>query len=237
MTRTRNDPRISICTLAEYAIASPARRRSILRDQRYPSAFIAAPFRDAYAAATDVLLHDCDLRLIDEYLSEWRSRKPRTRFTDKASRLCVEAMTAFRALVATGTFDGMRFLPGRREAYVPFAGVEVSVRPDALIAGAKPGAVKLYIGKSVPLAEDAKHKFGSASYAGTLLHCWLESLFIDAAADDCLIVDVFARRVYRAPGRYVTRRRDLEAACQEIAAVWSAIPEPPGWAEAVAAGA
>jgi len=73
MSRNRPNPRISITKLAEYMVATPSRRRSILRDQRYPPAFKAAKFRAAYAAIADVLVRGGDPHLIDAQIAAWRA--------------------------------------------------------------------------------------------------------------------------------------------------------------------
>lgn len=229
MSRNRNTPRNSITKQAEYTVCtSAARRRAILRDQKWPKPFIAANYREAYAAFADVLIQGGGVRQLDAVVAEWRARcrAPRHDFEADCLALCIDAAAAFRPLLADGTFDDLDFQPGMTEAYLDIAGVKLSVRPDALIVGRRIGAVKLYLAKSSPLTEDEERQRGSAPYAATLLHQWAQENFDNVAASRCLVVDVFAQRAYEAPTRYVQRRADILAACQEIALVWPSITDP-----------
>jgi hypothetical protein len=229
---------MSITKLAEYVIASPRRRRSILRDQRYPPAFKAATFREAYPAIADVLIRGGDLDLIDAQLGIWRKRKPTTEFTSRCLAHCIDALTAFKALLAKGAFKKCSFVGGMSEAYVELGGVSLSVRPEALVRGPEVGAVKIYLSKTMPFTRDAKGKPGSASYAAAALHLWAETELGGALAERCLVVDVFAGELYTAPIRNISRREDMEAACEEIVAGWATIKEPQvGPREAGAGGA
>jgi hypothetical protein len=228
MSRDRQTPRISITKLAEYMVASPSRRRSILRDQRYPSAFIAAKFREAYAAISDVLVRGGDPRMIDAQIATWRSQTPTSTFNAECLALCIDALTAFKALMAKGAFQGLSFTNGITEAYLELGGVQLSARPEALIEGPEIGAVKIYLSKTVPLTKEEKNRPGSGSFAAAALHLWAEQHFGSARPDRCLVVDVFAGEVYVASAHNVKKRANLTAACEEIAAVWGAIKRPPG---------
>jgi len=226
MTRVRSNPRISIAKVAEYMVASAGRRHTILRDQKFPPAFKASRFRDAYAALSEILVAGGGVRAIDAQIAEWRSRTPATRFEAECLANCIDALIAFKALIARGEFAGMSFLPGTREAYVEVAGVDLSVRPDVMVAGATAGTMKIYLGKTSPLTEDVPGRPGSSSYAATALNLWAETTFGSAPPAQSIVVDVFAGRVYRAPARQQRRRQDLLAACQEIAVMWRAIVSP-----------
>ncbi len=226
MSRHRSAPRISISKLAEYIVAPPGRRRTLLRDQKYPSTFIVSKFREAYPALVDVMLHGGDVRLLDRYVAEWRGRKPSSPFEAENLQLCIEALCAFRPRLLDGTFKKLSFESGRSEAYLPIGGVNVSVRPDLLIPGDETGALKFYLVKSTPLTPDLPHKPGSSSHASSMLHHWVENEFGDADPRRCKIVDVFAGVVYTAPARYTKRRDDAQAACEELALVWPAIKDP-----------
>lgn len=223
MTRTRSNPRISISKVAEYLVAPAGRRATILRDQKFPPAFKASRFRDAYVALADILVRRGGVHAIDAQIAAWRSHWPSKKFQAECLQNCIDALTAFRALMIRGEFDGMMFLPGMTAAYVELGGVDLSVRPEVVIGGATPGAMKLYLGKSAPLTADTRGRPGSSSYATTALNLWAEGAFRSAPPEGSIVVDVFAGRVHRAPTRQHNRRNDLRAACQEIAVMWDSI--------------
>jgi hypothetical protein len=224
----RDDPRISLSKLAEYAVASAARRRTLLQDQRYPSSFKAAPYSEAYAAFAEALIDGGNPADVDAYIDEWRSRKPASRFQSKASALCIAAATAFKKLLADGALAGLTFEDGLREAYIDVGGVQVSVRPDVIVTGPAGGAVKIYLCKGSALTRDEDGRFGSGSYAAALVHQWVGTWLGDASPKTCLVVDVFAGAVHRAPVHFVKRRKDLVASCKEISKLWSSIEGPAG---------
>jgi hypothetical protein len=219
MSRTRPNPRISITKLAEYMVANPARRRSIVRDQKYPPTFKAAKFRDAYRAITEVLLSGGGASEVDVHIAALEKSAPKNPFGAECRRLCIDALVAFKKFSLKGAFNGFAFAPGMTKAYVELGGVDVSARPDVLITGS--GALKIYLAKTTPLTKDMRSKPGSASYAPAALHLWAETAFGTASHEQCLVADVFAGEVYDAPARHSTRRHDLEAACEEIAARWA----------------
>ena len=231
MSRDRSDPRISICKHAEYMVAPPGRRRTILRDQKFPAAFKASSYREAYSALADVLVNGKDGYLVDSYIEDWRSRAPKSPFDAKSTALCIDALTGFQAILSSGALDKFSFAPGIQVAYLELEGVALSVRPDTLITGSDVGALKIYLSKTVPLTKDAAGRPGSASYAGAALHLWAETRFGGAPAARCVVLDVFAGAVHVAPARYVQRREDLRASCSEIAAVWPSITKPAGTPE------
>ena len=72
------------------------------------------------------------------------------------------------------------------EAYVEHGGVDLSVRPEVVIGGKTPGAMKLYLGKTSPLTDDARDRPGSSSYATTALNLWAEQAFRSAPPSSAL---------------------------------------------------
>jgi hypothetical protein len=228
MSRDRERPRISITKLAEYLDRpTPMRRNSILVDQRFPRAFKAAKFRDAFPVIVDVLVRGGDLDLLDRQIAAWRKQTPTSEFKAECLALCIDALAAFKKLVEHGALRAFSFAPGLSDASLELGGVELSVRPEALIAGPEVGAVKIYLAKTNPLTKDGTGRLGSASFAAAALHLWAEKTFGNVAPERCLVVDVFAGEVYEAPRRHTTRRKHMLIACEEIAAVWPSLKRPP----------
>lgn len=223
----RDEPRFSLSKLAEYAVASAARRRTLLQDQRYPPPFKAATYSEAYEAIADALVSG-DTALLDERIEEWSRRIPTSPFQATSYRLWCESAVAFKKLFAGGALAGLAFEGGSREEYVDIGGVKVSVRPDAIVTAPAGGALKIYLSKGGPLTADDGARTGSASYAAALLHQWVGTWLGDASPKGCLVVDVFAGTVHRAPTHFVRRRKDLAASCDEIAKLWPSIEKPSG---------
>ena len=66
-----------------------------------------------------------------------------------------------------------------------------------------------------------------AQYSATILHRYVESeLALEGEVAQrtlCRVVDVFAGKVYEAPGTFKTRRENVEAACWHIKNSWNSI--------------
>lgn len=81
------------------------------------------------------------------------------------------------------------------------------------------GEIKLCFSKTHPLDREA------GEYVGTALYEDAQMTMSDQGKIDpsyCMIIDVFAGKVHMAPRAYITRKRDMEAACAEIALHWPA---------------
>ncbi len=224
MPRHRTDPRTSLSKLGEYLVASAGRRRNIIQDQKNPRAFIVASYRQAYEPLAACLVAGGDPRFLDRHLHMWRTRAPRNDFDARCRPLCIEAAEAFQALLATGRLSHLTFATGIEQASLMIGGVKVSISPDVLVAGPEAGAAKIYLSKTGPLTKDVGKRPGSSSYAATTLHQWVEQELGGGDPARCLVIDVFAGEVYAAPKSHVQRRRDIESACREFAAVWPTIP-------------
>ncbi|MGC4084425.1 MAG: hypothetical protein QM736_20500 [Vicinamibacterales bacterium] len=133
----------------------------------------------------------------------------------------LEAITAACTFLQQEESAPLRALSTVRRKTVPLivSGVSISVRPELLVHlnDAVVGAVKLYFSKTSPLSDER------ARYGGTILQMAVEMQKSGHTSDyrNCFIVDVFAKRLHPAPRTSRRRRQDVDAACTEIAALWS----------------
>lgn len=228
----RDVPRISMLKLAEYAVAPAGRRRTLLRDQRYPPTYKVASYSEAYSAIAEALVCGRDVKVLDAYIEDWSRRKASSAFQAASFKLWCAAAVAFKNLLAGGALEQYEFEDGVRDAHIDVGGVKVSIRPDALITSPATGALKLCFSKVSPLTADQGNRFGSASYAAAVLHQWVGTRVQEAPPKACLVVDVFAGTVHRAPMHFVRRRSDLTASCEEISKLWISIKKSSGSAGA-----
>lgn len=224
--RVRQAPRISVTKLGEYMTASVVRRRTIVRDQKRPRTVVVARYRTARRAIVEHLAAGGvdNNRLIDTIEDlEARSESETSTWHAQDQVLSVEALDAFLEVNLPLDSWAVRRCP-QRPPKLTVGAVQVSVRPDLLVRGTdrygEPwfGAVKVHISKGHPLDETA------AQYTATLLHQWVEQHLAteDEPANHkaCLVLDVFAQRVWTAPRAHRRRRADLAVACEEIALRW-----------------
>jgi hypothetical protein len=202
----RPTPRISVCKLGEYVLARPRRRRAILAAQKFPQDFIVSRYRDAQAALTEYLVTR-NLQALQAARRRLGTGAPASSWDATRRTLCIAAIDHFVQLIGALPLNGSNYratpttmLPLR------LCGVDVSVRPELLLQGdTSHGGIKLYFGKSTPLAE-------AAPYIATTLHQYVQTLHPGAQARDCTLLDVFAHQHVAAPSATHRLRRELLAA-------------------------
>jgi hypothetical protein len=215
----RTSPRVTMNALAEYLTAPASRRRTIVAEQKSPKTFRVVYYAEAEDAITGTIAGG-------EGLDPGRSKVlalPTSKQWDVSRRDAqLEAIEAAREFLQQGEAASLRGLSFVRRRTHPLLvrTVAVSVRPELLVEsspGIVVGALKLYFSKTSPLVDDR------ARYAGAILQMAVETLRASQAVDyrQCFVLDVFARRLHQAPRTYRRRRQDIDAACAEIAALWS----------------
>ena len=210
--------------LGEYMVAKAGRRRTIVSDQKHPKDFIVARYTAVYDAIARCLSAGGDPLIIREAMEDIYQATPKNMWQQQDLALSAEALDLFLNLI--DEIDLRKFSVSRSAEGAPpmnIAGVAVSVRPELYlrVAGSNglAGAVKLYVSKRGPLADDA------ALYVGTVLHQYMNEVLtpvVKIEAKNCMVIDILAQRVYTAPTSFKQRRKDILAACEEIVRAWPA---------------
>lgn len=157
-------------------------------------------------------------------MEEIYQETPKSMWQQQDLALSAEALDLFLNLV--DEIDLRKFSVSRSSDAAPvidIAGVTVSVRPELYLrskgSNTLAGAVKLYVSKRGPLDDDA------ALYVGTVLHQYMSDVITQGAKADaksCMVIDIFAQRIYTAPASFKQRSKDILAACEEIVRAWPA---------------
>lgn len=223
--KVREAPRVSLNALSEYLVAPAATRRRIVQEQKRPKAFQVAYYTEIEETISHYLAsknREVSSLGLDFRTVQKSSKSPDWELSRREA--ATEALEAFRKLTPDLPIDDLEVRRGPSKARtLEIAGVTVSVRPEAiLVAGsgseeAQIGAMKLYFSKNKPIGEER------ARYAGTVLHQFLEEYYSHLGVPDyrsCLVVDIFAGKLFAAPRTYKRRRQDIEAACLEIGLMW-----------------
>lgn len=222
--RIRVCPRISLNKLGEYTTATPVRRRGIVVDQKRPRDVVVARYRPAREATILAFEGGFDAGPIRDAIGALRNAPGDTDWQKQDIKLSAEALQSLLGFTRDVATDGLSVQRAARDL-VPLVveGVAVSVRPSLILRGRYRGmtvcgAVKFYFGKTHVLSEDAGFN------AATILHQYVEEHLVRGnervSPRHCMVVDVFAQAVHRAPRNYKRRRADVAAACQEIALRW-----------------
>lgn len=221
------EPKISINKLGEYMTATASRRKQILRDQKSPSTFKVARYKDARETIVEFL----EKGMTDEEKAlsiafELRNDQSGTDFAIQDRQLSAEAIEDFLPLSEEIELNDLSVHGGNAFSMevMDFGGTKVSMRPDALLkdkeTGNVVGCVKLNFSKSSPLQSK------SAEYVATALRAHLETNLSNPQSVDpgkCYVVDVPTGTVCTAPKSNKKRLNDLTAAGEEIFARWSSV--------------
>lgn len=228
MGESRQSPRISANKLAEYLTASAGRRKTILTDQKHPSDFKTARYKEATQAISRFIAGGClDTSVLSDTEEYLRGRNPQSAFQAQDRDLSLDALQSVRDVYSQWGLIGSNLSLGAANASPLFiAGVKISVRPEIISRsvnrkGEKTvGAMKLHLPKSSSPSKK------NAEYVCTLLHWFCEEHLVDEGIVDyqlCKLIDVPAGVLFEAPKAYKKRRADIEAACEEIAARWASL--------------
>jgi hypothetical protein len=222
----RTLPRISVNKLGEYMTASPRRRRLIVQDQRRPKGFLVPRYNEALSAIVSFLTSpERDVAIVLKQIERLAGASPTSAWEAQRNSLCAEALQAFLEIVEQFPAEWKLQRGQQRPPLLVYGDVSVSVRPELIVEAvnrrgdATKGAIKLYFSKMAPLSNDA------GSFIATAVADFAEQfLVLEGSADPklCQVVDVFAKTIHVAPRARVGRRREIVAACGEIARAWAA---------------
>lgn len=226
MSNVHMAPRISVNKLGEYLTAGPTRRRSIIYNQKYPRNYIVRRYHKARTGIANYLKSGAEnLEVIEGVVSHLSTLTPQTDFEAQDTNLSLQALDAFKGMADQFNLSGLHLCreTGPRRM-LNIAGVAVSIRPDILVRGYTPrgksfvGAIKVHISKGYALNPTA------GEYVSTLLRRYLEespwSEYTMVQPQFCMVIDVFAGEVYRAPKHFIRRLGHISAACEEIQMRW-----------------
>lgn len=236
--RLNETPRISANQLAEYTLASPTRRQTIIRNAKFAPTFLVIRYSEAREIVCDFLsdgtrpvsrLHQGEADLKKQAsISE-------TDFKINDALMSAEAVHSFASFagdpkqIPTG-FSKLTFVrPSENLPKIEISEVSVSVQIDLIsrnIAKEKCGGVVLQTSKTVA---SKSWREEHASAVAVLVWMSLEKNlkgYGDVDRSLCYSLDLFAKKARQAPASYKRRVKDIEAACQEIAMLWDVVQPP-----------
>lgn len=216
--------KISVNKLGEYLTATPSRRRAIVKEQQKDSTFIFGRYNDARNAISDYLtgvIQEAELQLRIDELANTSSESPFIAGDKKAS---ADALEKFKDLVDDLDLRNTVIEKGTNfeEQSIDIAGVSIKARSDLILKDSKTekicGFIKLHFSQTAPL------NAVGAAYVGAIVKKTLEEKYGESAAIDPkkgFVIDIPSESIHETPKATKKLLKDVEAACEEIAARWS----------------
>jgi hypothetical protein len=225
------EPKISAKMLCEYNESSALGRKSILKACKIKAPAIisiSSRYNQAEDLISECLEHSLEyLDILKDYSKDLR-KKSKTLSGKKAENtlLCAEALEQFykmdkklQPLFKGYVLNNTVNVRGRK---IIINKVSVSIRPEVMLSieggTTTVGFVKLCFCKSKPLKESIAE--GIASLGRMYFR---EIRKMDFEPQVCIVIDVFANKIFTAPKRDKRTLDALDACCAEIADRWDKI--------------
>lgn len=235
MAPAKKSPRISTNDLALYMVSSETMKLSIIKRAKYPKKSPMIRYKDVRP-------------VLCSYLSDIaRSVNPlvtaEQMFTQRKSDMALGPLLRDDAAQSIAVIHAVQAMSNKLKAYdfqpsphkqpkLVLSGVEVSVHADLLVHGSKKGteefgAAILRMTQDDADTETAKSKRKEmGQYVACLARLHAEKNIPSnrkVANRLCMSIDVQHREVFVAPDSNSQRLKNLESACQVIAAVWPTV--------------
>jgi hypothetical protein len=230
MKKIRQEPRISLNKLAEYITATPTRKDTILKQQKYPKDYMVTYYAEAERIVVGYLSYNdlADRNKLFEGVQRLQYQLAETTKSEEKKRLDsnLAALFAFLAMIDSIDLNGASLKRmDNRDPSLTLSGVEVSVRPEVMVTKThngkqKVGAIKIHFSKTSPLNEEAQ---GYVS-AGLQLYC--EDKLADFGIVDpklCLVIDVHSQKIMSNINNKTQRMKNIKAACSHIKTLWNTV--------------
>lgn len=224
-------PSISVNKLAEYIISKGGRQRKLLHDRKYPDEEFNSGMYHGEAADSVInyVVNGCDdPSYITKVIASMKQLTPTKVGTARRINSNIDSLETFLEMLDDIDMQGAQpDIGANKSPPLVFHGVEISVRPEIILRGNGPrdkkyvGALKFHFSKTRPHTEE------SAGYVSAALQEY-SSRYL-AQGDEivnssyCFVIDVASGKVFPGVKSITKRLTDIEAECQNIAAIWPTI--------------
>lgn len=231
------EPRLSANQLADYLSATPPRRKTIIREAKFPKTAVVA----RYAGARDALCeYLCDASRSDKSLhagiakiQEREAKFSATDWTKQDCTLSVEAIQTFQKAYNTLGLTKLDCRPVvTKQPKLSIEGVDVSVSLDATTRRVGKDGLEAVGGLILLFAKSeasSKKREERCRTSAVLAAVFAEQHLAYLGEPDARIsfaLDVFGGRIFPAPKMYPTKLEHMKAACEEVVLRWPTTSPP-----------
>lgn len=218
--------KISINQLADFTIATDAKKKSIIRQQKKPDPFLIPWYQLAKSKMKKSIALNGDLNPVESGIEELKVRVPKNQRQVIDRQVSIEALRIFKEFKLPELLKDFPFtiIKSKKVKSIYINGVKVTISPDVIfrlkIDGKNYiGGVKLHVAKGNIF--DRKQ----LKYISSLVHKYLKDIV--AEEDDivmselCLSMDIFGKRIIRAPKNTSKKLFEVHEFCDEIKLLWN----------------
>jgi hypothetical protein len=225
MPRVRTKPECSLNKFAEFVYAKPARKETIVKDQKYPKPFPGGSYKEAENVIrlfVDAQMSKSFLASRIQQLEGIYGATPTNSILNSTNGLIAIHGMLPSPLPANSTLESM---PRNSREGLMLGNVLIKLRVDALVVQAlksetRIGALKFHLGKTHPLKEDGGKCVAALMYE-YLSACDLGSGVVKHTL--CYSADTALGTWHQAPSTYKTIIKDAKAACHQYVDIWQRV--------------
>lgn len=228
-------PRISANDLALYMVSSETAKLGIIKRSKYPQTSVIIRYRDARPAVcaylSDPLRSVNPLVSAETMLQQKKSDMSLSPLMRDDAEHSIDVLKAVQSMAnKLKIYDFQK--PPIKQGKPMLSGLEVSVYADLLVHGTRKGEDEIGAAVLRMTQDDADTDTARAKrremglYVATLARLHVDQNISSnrgIANRLCMSIDVQHGEVFVAPDSNVQRMKNLESACQVIAAVWPTI--------------
>ncbi len=216
---------ISINQLADFSVASEAKKRRIIRQQKKPNKFLVSWYQLSKSRIKKTLENNCDLTPVIEGIKELVNRKPTKPRQVLDRQVSIQALERFvniklPTLLKDIPYEIIKKVDAKSIIY---KGVEIIVSPEVIFKlkikdKEYLGAVKIHISKNNIFDNNQSRCISS------LLYKYLNEVVVKngekVMPELCLSIDVFGEKVIPVPRNVEKKLGDIEILCEEVKSLW-----------------
>lgn len=223
MTMQRN-VEISVNPLAEYVTATTGRKRTIIKQQKNPPAFIIVRYATAKSNMKKFIKKGFSEDEIINGIQFLQGKITLTDFQSNDRMNSIEALRTFLKLQFPNSFRNLKcsFLVIKKKDML-IEEVKVRVAPDIVLMGEKNG-VPFYGGIKFHISKGQTFDNYASLCAATAVKLFLTNEVAKNGEvvdpNYCLSIDVFGERITPAPKNHSEIEKKLMDACNEIKSLW-----------------
>ncbi|MEZ5812268.1 MAG: hypothetical protein R3D45_12720 [Rhizobiaceae bacterium] len=227
---TVRQPTISAFDLAEYMVAPEGQREAIVRRSRFPAAMRAPSPAEARFEICRHLTGELSAEHLARKAAAMRTRLVARETDYVRNRLNADGIDGFQSRIGDGALPACRRQMQIETHPVYLEGVKVTadipLRLDKTTAAGRMrlGGLVLRFGRGIMAGPE------TAQWLSSFVHGYLRQTSTAGNADIghnlCLVADIGAARLFKAPTDAISRYKAMQAACADIAGQWRMLAPP-----------
>jgi len=216
-------------------IADSARQRAIIKDSKYAKKLLVVPYTKARRCISNAFTAEgIDEGFLRQTASEIKAEKSGSDWRRSDNERSADALTNLASMTPGLQWQNAAQIHKSSSGwgYLTMSGVKVSVQPELVFSFPHRNITK--VGAILVNTTMGEGKSLERSNSGRSVGDYLSSLLFQMLIQrlkeigpplntKCFALDLFRKQVYTAPGAYKSLNRQMEAACEFIAARWPTI--------------